>query len=176
MIYFYLNTKIELINKFYEMSEPGGYLFIGDSKSSAGSVRNTNINDRMVEVSEMDKRNFLRTKYTSRALLEINGEVISGELVNISLNGAMIKSRDTDKFKVDDKIGIQMFITNYGTAVKIDSQGVVVRVAENELGIRFETMDLDSFTHLRNVIAYNTGEYDKIMEELVNNAKDKDEK
>ncbi len=33
MIYFDNKTKEELINKFYQMTEPGGYLFIGHSES-----------------------------------------------------------------------------------------------------------------------------------------------
>ena len=33
MIYFDEKTKIDLINKFYEFTEPGGYLFIGHSES-----------------------------------------------------------------------------------------------------------------------------------------------
>lgn len=33
MIYFDTKTKIELINKFYELTEPGGYLFVGHSES-----------------------------------------------------------------------------------------------------------------------------------------------
>lgn len=33
MIYFDSKTKIELVNKFYELTEPGGYLFIGHSES-----------------------------------------------------------------------------------------------------------------------------------------------
>jgi chemotaxis protein methyltransferase CheR len=33
MIYFDNKTKINLINKFYELTEPGGYLFIGHSES-----------------------------------------------------------------------------------------------------------------------------------------------
>jgi len=33
MIYFNQQTKIELVNKFYENTEPGGYLFIGHSES-----------------------------------------------------------------------------------------------------------------------------------------------
>lgn len=33
MIYFDAKTKIELINKFYELTEPGGYLFVGHSES-----------------------------------------------------------------------------------------------------------------------------------------------
>ncbi|NLM12508.1 MAG: protein-glutamate O-methyltransferase CheR [Epulopiscium sp.] len=39
MIYFDSETKRKLINKFYEMTEPGGYLFIGHSESiSRGEV------------------------------------------------------------------------------------------------------------------------------------------
>ena len=33
MIYFDSKTKMELVNKFYEITEPGGYLFIGHSES-----------------------------------------------------------------------------------------------------------------------------------------------
>lgn len=33
MIYFDMKTKTQLINKFYDMTEPGGYLFIGHSES-----------------------------------------------------------------------------------------------------------------------------------------------
>lgn len=33
MIYFDNKTKIELVNKFYQFTEPGGYLFIGHSES-----------------------------------------------------------------------------------------------------------------------------------------------
>lgn len=33
MIYFDYETKIKLVNKFYDLTEPGGYLFIGHSES-----------------------------------------------------------------------------------------------------------------------------------------------
>lgn len=33
MIYFDEKTKMQLVNKFYEMTEPGGYLFIGHSET-----------------------------------------------------------------------------------------------------------------------------------------------
>jgi chemotaxis protein methyltransferase CheR len=33
MIYFDNNTKDQLVNKFYDLTEPGGYLFIGHSES-----------------------------------------------------------------------------------------------------------------------------------------------
>jgi chemotaxis protein methyltransferase CheR len=33
MIYFDNPTKVELVNKFYELTAPGGYLFIGHSES-----------------------------------------------------------------------------------------------------------------------------------------------
>jgi chemotaxis protein methyltransferase CheR len=33
MIYFNNETKMELVNKFYDITEPGGYLFIGHAES-----------------------------------------------------------------------------------------------------------------------------------------------
>ena len=32
MIYFDRETKLDLVNRFYEVTEPGGYLFIGHSE------------------------------------------------------------------------------------------------------------------------------------------------
>lgn len=36
LIYFDLNSKIKVLNKFYEMLKPGGYLFLGHSESLHG--------------------------------------------------------------------------------------------------------------------------------------------
>ena len=33
MIYFDAKTKCDLINKFYDITKPGGYLFIGHSEA-----------------------------------------------------------------------------------------------------------------------------------------------
>ena len=33
MIYFDAKTKVDLVNKFYDLTEPGGYLFVGHSES-----------------------------------------------------------------------------------------------------------------------------------------------
>jgi chemotaxis protein methyltransferase CheR len=40
MIYFDQQTKNKLINKFYELTEPGGYLFIGHSESISREITN----------------------------------------------------------------------------------------------------------------------------------------
>lgn len=120
----------------------------------------------------MEKRNFLRTKYTSRAIIKLKEEVVAGEIINLSLNGAMVKLNCPFKCNMYDHIELEMSISNNETAIKINSLGVIVRLEDVEIGIRFETMDLDSFTHLRNIIAYNTGEYDKIMDEMINNSRE----
>lgn len=43
MIYFDNETKNNLVNKFYEYTEQGGYLFIGHSESLNKEKQNTNI-------------------------------------------------------------------------------------------------------------------------------------
>ncbi len=40
MIYFDMETKRKLINKFYHLLEPGGYLFIGHSETIERAASN----------------------------------------------------------------------------------------------------------------------------------------
>jgi len=40
------------------------------------------------------------------------------------------------------------------------------------VALQFAQVDLDSFVHLKNIVAYNSGGEDKIMEEFVASAKD----
>ena len=43
----------------------------------------------------------------------------------------------------------------------------MVRVEPDGLGFQFAKIDVDSFTHLRSIIAYQKGDGDAIMEEFI---------
>ena len=40
------------------------------------------------------------------------------------------------------------------------------RTADDGVGFTFEKMDLDSYMHLKNIIAYNIDDAEKVMEEI----------
>lgn len=68
----------------------------------------------------MEKRNFLRTKYISRAFIKKNEERVTGDVINLSLNGAMVKPDSEAKFNLYDKIELELSITNGDTDIKIN--------------------------------------------------------
>ncbi len=50
--------------------------------------------------------------------------------------------------------------------VAVNFTAVVTRIAENGVGFTFEKMALDSYMHLKNIIAYNIDDAEKVMEEI----------
>ena len=50
--------------------------------------------------------------------------------------------------------------------ITVNFNGIVTRIAENGIGFTFEKMDLDSYMHLKNIIAYNIDDSQKVMEEI----------
>jgi hypothetical protein len=58
-----------------------------------------------------------------------------------------------------------------GTEQRLDLSicliGKVLRRGEGFFSLQFQEMDLDSFTQLRNIIAYNAGDGDRVMREFI---------
>ena len=50
--------------------------------------------------------------------------------------------------------------------IAVNFNGIVTRIAEDGVGFAFEKMDLDSYMHLKNIIAYNIDDAEKVMDEI----------
>ncbi|MCF7949916.1 MAG: PilZ domain-containing protein [Spirochaetia bacterium] len=113
------------------------------------------------------KRDTTRVEFHTRAELEIEGQVVSGTVEDLSLKGMFLK---TDASQQSIQIGQEVMVTIRfsGTTsnLSIDVQGKVVRLTQQGLGIEFTDMEFDSFVYLRNVVAYNAGDEDAIMDEF----------
>ena len=55
--------------------------------------------------------------------------------------------------------------------LKIKVKGRVLRSDESGTAIVFKSVDIDSFIHLKNIVAYNEGDEEKIMKEFFNSIK-----
>jgi hypothetical protein len=117
----------------------------------------------------MEKRRHTRTNFQIQALLYHNLSEYSGHVINLSMRGALIESDDILEIPVDSLLEVRLLIIGASSTLKINFRGLLVRSEENFLGFKIESMDLDSFIHLKNIIAYNNGDYDKIMEEFIEN-------
>jgi hypothetical protein len=116
---------------------------------------------------EKEKRRFSRVDFKLKAYVYCRDLSIKGEVENLSLKGMFV--RTGEKLQPGDLVEATVYLS--GTAnpldISVSIKGTVVRTEDGGMVLQFKEMDLDSFARLKNVIAYNDGNEDKVMEELV---------
>jgi hypothetical protein len=65
-----------------------------------------------------------------------------------------------------EPVDIVIVLTGSSPEIAVNFTGVVTRITEDGVGFTFEKMDLDSYLHLKNIIAYNIDDAEKVMEEI----------
>ena len=112
-----------------------------------------------------EHRHTHRVKFDSLIEFEINACSYKCELVDISLQGALIAAYSGAASTADTpcKITITLDATEEH---KIIMFGRVVRKIENRLGIHCDSIDVDSMTHLRRLIEFNLGDVELVNRDL----------
>ncbi len=72
-----------------------------------------------------------------------------------------------------DEVDITIYLTGISPQIPINLKGEVIRSSDEGLALKFVKMGTDSFIHLRNIMAHNTGDSGKVMDELFNYIKQK---
>ena len=105
-----------------------------------------------------ERRRHKRVDFSTRirVLLDAENRQIDlvGDSKDLSLKGIYIL---TDE-RVDEgtKCSLKIFLTGGVEDIELKMESTVARVEKNGLGIRFDSMDVDSFTHLKNIVKYNS--------------------
>lgn len=115
------------------------------------------------------KRDTTRVEFHTRAEVHADGKVIEGTVDNLSLKGMFLKT-ETSHFSVrtGQSVDIAIRLAGASTKLSLELRGRVIRWDNAGLGIEFTEMEFDTFVHLRNIVAYNAGDEDRIMEEFSN--------
>ena len=114
----------------------------------------------------MEKRHFTRIPFQSEAMVQYKDKTFQGEVENLSLKGMFFKAGSEIPLNVP--VEIKIFLSGTSSELAINVSGKVVRQDQEGLAVRFEKLDMDSFIHLKNVVAYNTGDEAQVMEEFYN--------
>jgi len=112
----------------------------------------------------MEKRTNTRVVFEVGALVKYGKKSIKCKVLNLSLHGILLKTDEDIPLSSELKIGI--FMEGTTSHLQINLDGIVVRSDVPEIGVEFKSIDLDSFIHLKNIVAYNEGDADKIMREF----------
>ena len=108
----------------------------------------------------MDKRNFIRVNFSAAASINFNGQVIAGDIENLSLHGLFIKT--SREIPLNTPLDVTVHPdSNASFNLKVSA----VRRNCSGLGMQIQEMGVLSFVHIRNVVALQCDDYDEIISE-----------
>jgi hypothetical protein len=113
----------------------------------------------------MEKRELTRVAFHIEAIIKYQERTFAGKVENLSLKGMFIQT--AEKLEVTEPISIIIHLAGDSSDLEINLNGNVVRVDQSGVGVQFDKIDLDSFIHLRNIVAYNSGDEDNVMKEFL---------
>ncbi len=113
---------------------------------------------------DKEKRRGTRVDFSTQIILLVDGSdsesQIEGSSKDLSLKGIFINT--TEEIPVGSKCNVKVFLTGMIEAIALQMQGEVVRKTPSGIAIDFNLMDIDSYTHLKNIVQYNASEIDDI--------------
>lgn len=112
----------------------------------------------------MATRRFSRVAFRIEATVKTTGHLFTGNVENLSMNGMFLATGEV--LPLDEQVEISMVLTGSDPEISLCFKARVCRLTDEGIGFRFEKIDLDSYTHLKNIIAYNIDDSEKVMEEI----------
>jgi hypothetical protein len=112
----------------------------------------------------MSTRKFSRVQFNVGATIRVADRQFQGAVENLSMAGMFLVT--DEKLSEGEAVEITIVLTGTLPEIAVDFNGVVTRIAEDGVGFTFEKMDIDSYMHLKNIIAYNIDDAEKVMEEI----------
>ncbi|MDP2821674.1 MAG: PilZ domain-containing protein [Sulfuritalea sp.] len=102
-----------------------------------------------------ERRNFWRAVFHSPVRLTTRDGHAYARLLDISLKGALLEAENAWHGKPGDEYQLCLNLAP-GTAIAMETK--VMHVEGHHIGLRCESIDLDSITHLRRLVELNSGD------------------
>lgn len=112
-----------------------------------------------MNISEKDdRRKFSRVTFTTKIVIHMLDE--SGQNVQFEAHSKDLSQKgvfvNTDKRPaLDTACRVNVYLSGGIDDIKLEIQGRIVRHTKNGFAVEFESMDLDTYTHLKTLILYN---------------------
>lgn len=98
--------------------------------------------------------------FTNRAVIQVH----DGEMLDISLKGALIRPAKHLRCEMGQEIDLSFFLPS--SDVTLTFKAIVAHKHAEKLGLKFICEDLDTLTHLRRLVELNLGDHEKVEREL----------
>ena len=112
----------------------------------------------------MATRKFSRVNFKVSATITVAKHQFQGSVENLSMNGMFLIT--SERLAIGDAVEITIYLTGSDPEISVGFSGRTSRVTNEGLGFTFEKIDLDSYTHLKNIVTYNMIDSEKVLEEI----------
>jgi len=111
-----------------------------------------------------EKRNFQRVPFATDAEILCNKKKHSGELLDISLNGALIQGKGHIHLETGSRCGLTIHLLE--TEIVLNFEADLVHTEGNRFGFKFVCEDTETARHLRRLLELNIGSAKEIEKEI----------
>ncbi|MBW2020589.1 MAG: PilZ domain-containing protein [Deltaproteobacteria bacterium] len=113
-----------------------------------------------------EKRKKTRVHFRTQVILKTDESEIVAEAnsKDISMKGIFVNTEK--KIPVGTPCDIEILLTGTSTKLALTVKGVIKRQDASGLGVAFDSIDLDSYIHLKNIIMYNASDPEDIEKEV----------
>ncbi len=115
----------------------------------------------MPDKQKSERRNKTRVSFDAQIKLKLSDVEIDsfGNSRDMSLNGIFI---NTDlRPEIGKKCDVEVILTGGVDDLRLFMRGIVTRHGSKGIGINFNSMGLESYTHLKNIVRYNVNSASK---------------
>ncbi len=120
----------------------------------------------MTSENSDNRRKFQRVLFDADTRIEVASGDIPTQLIDISLNGVLIKSPEDWSCATGDELSISIQLDKDDEFI-IRMQTTVAHIDQGHIGLHCEHIDMDSITNLRRLVELNLGNADLLERELV---------
>ena len=114
---------------------------------------------------EEERRTRTRVDFTTQVIVKTDESEIVAEAnsEDISIKGLFVSTEK--RIPVGTPCDMEILLTGTSTRLALTIKGIITRQDASGLGIAFDSMDLDSYVHLKNIILYNASDPEDIEKE-----------
>lgn len=111
-----------------------------------------------------DNRYYSRISFVADAEVFVDGKRYTAEMLDLSLRGTLLDLESVDVFDIGMSYPLKIHLPSSGTTIRFDAE--LVHRNGNYAGFRFQSLDVDTMTHLRKMLDLNTGDHAKLTSEM----------
>lgn len=107
-----------------------------------------------------ERRKYSRVGFTTRIeiILKTDGKqvILDASSKDLSIKGVFAQTGQ--KFPLKTQCTVTIYLSGGVDDIKLEIQGHIVRQTNSGIAVVFDSMDVDTYAHLKNIVRYNSGD------------------